>query len=141
GPRVPSLREAILRSASVMGAPSTRKMGITMVRIMWLTIWAENSTRPKMAGALEESQTRIASPTKKKIVRATGHLSPRSASFLSARRYQTAKKIATATHSQLNRHSVIHRIAVSSGGNSYLVVIRAGDASGGISSGFGGSEL
>src|SRR5699024_12252104 len=79
--------------------------------------------------------------TKKKIVRATGHLSPRSASFLSARRYQTAKKIATATHSQLNRHSVIHRIAVSSGGNSYLVVIRAGDASGGISSGFGGSEL
>src|SRR5699024_11250993 len=94
-----------------------------------------------MAGALEVSQTRIARPRKKKIVRATGHLSPRSASFLSARTYQTAKKIATATHSQLNRHSVIHRTAVSSGGSSYLVVIRAGDASGGISSGLGGSEL
>src|SRR5699024_339084 len=78
---------------------------------------------------------------KKKIVRWTGHLSPRTESFLMARMYQTAKKIATATQSQLNRHSVIQRIAVSSGGSSYLVVIRAGEASGGISSGFGGSEL
>src|SRR5690625_7611351 len=55
--------------------------------------------------------------------------------------YQMAKKIVTATHSQLKRHSVIHRTAVSSGGSSYLVVMRAGEASGGISSGLGGSEL
>src|SRR5699024_11420156 len=94
-----------------------------------------------MAGALEVSHTRIAKPMKKKIVRWTGHVSPRSLSFLMARMYQMAKKIATATHSQLNRHSVIQRIPVNSGGSSYLVVIRAGEASGGISSGLGGSEL
>src|SRR5699024_10033179 len=83
----------------------------------------------------------MARPMKKKMVRWTGHLSPRAESFRIACTYQIARKIATATQSQLDRHSVIQRIAESSGGSSYLVVIRAGEASGGISSGFGGSEL
>src|SRR5690625_567292 len=94
-----------------------------------------------MAGALEVSHTRMVNPMKKKIVRWTGQVSPRSASLRIARMYQMARKIVTATHSQLKRHSVIQRIAVNSGGSSYFVVMRAGEASGGTSSGFGGSEL
>src|SRR5690625_1425869 len=94
-----------------------------------------------MAGALEVSHTKIARPMKNRMVRWTGHLTSRAASCRMARMYQMVRKITTATHSQLKRHSVIQRMAVSSGGSSYLVVMRAGDALGGISSGFGGSDF
>jgi hypothetical protein len=46
GPRELSRRGESARSASVTGAPRTRKMGATMVSAMWSTMCAENSTRP-----------------------------------------------------------------------------------------------
>ena len=118
GPRVPSVRAGRARSARVMGAPRTRKTGLSIVSVMWPTMCALNRTRPYTAGDPEVAHSSTARPASHATVRSTGQRSPRRRSCHTERRYQRVRNAMIATHSQSNRHIVIHRAPSRAGGSS-----------------------
>ena len=108
-----------MRSASVTGAPSARKIGAIMLSTMCWTMWTEISTVSYAASADWVASTIAPRPAPtNQNVRQPDHRSPRARSRRTAPRYQAAASPTPIAGSGSNDHSVSSVVQVSGGGRS-----------------------
>jgi hypothetical protein len=98
GPFRPRPAEGRARSVSVTGAPSSSRIGASMLMIMCCTMWTLKSTIPYSLSAVHIVTPTLSTPRAHATVRGRGHASPRlrsrttpAAYSVSARRHPTRK--------------------------------------------------
>ncbi len=100
------------RSASVTGAPSTSRIGVSIDNSMWAVMCMLNIAgmyRPRPDDVVNSS---TAQPSSQATVRPTGHRSPRRRSRITPARYTAANTIAAVPKTRSNRQSNSTRATV-----------------------------